>query len=70
MLKTLAIVLGLLMAMHAIAMMVNNNQNSKKGYQSQNLILSVFYIIFSVILLGGAISTHGAPSAESGYYRV
>jgi hypothetical protein len=69
MLKTLAIVLGLLMAMHAIAMMVNNKQNSKKGYQSQNLIVSVFYIIFATALLGGAVTTHGAP-ASNGYYRM
>lgn len=70
MLKTLAIILGLLMAMHAIAMMVNNKQNSKKGYQSQNLIVSVFYIILAAALLGGAITTHGAPSGNSGYYRM
>jgi predicted tellurium resistance membrane protein TerC len=66
-LKTMAIVLGLLLSMHAISMIVNNKQNSKKGYQSQNLILSVFYLMFAIALVGGAVSTRG-PSSPSGEY--
>ena len=66
-LKTMAIILGLLLSMHAISMIVNNKQNSKKGYQSQNLIVSVFYLMFSIALFGGAISAR-AVSSGGDYY--
>jgi hypothetical protein len=66
-LKAMAVILGLLLSMHAIAMMVNNKQNSKKGYQSQNLIVSIFYLMFAIALLFGAITARG-PSSGGEYY--
>lgn len=67
-LKAMAVILGLLLSMHAIAMMANNKQNSKKGYQSQNLIISVFYLMFAIALFGGAMSARGPSSGGGEYY--
>lgn len=66
-LKITAGILGLLLAMHAISLIVNNKSNSKKGYQSQNLIISVFYLMFSIVLIGGAFITQGGGGEGSNY---
>ena len=66
----MAVLLGLLLFMHSIAMMVNNRKNSEKGYKSQNLIFSVFYMMFAVALFFGAISAHGQSSGNGGYYQM
>jgi hypothetical protein len=46
--RILSIILGLLLAIHAVAMFMHNDSS----YKGQNLVVATFYIIFSVVFIG------------------
>lgn len=68
-LRILSSILGILLLMESIGMLVNKAANAKTGYESQNLIVAIFYMMFSVALLGGAVLGGPPPVSSSSGYR-